>query len=120
MICLVRREPGWERVAAFGNTCDLSAVNLVEVAYRLSRHGFPLDEVESVVRPQIGSIVPLDADLALLTSSVHQSTRDRGLSLADCACLALGMARRAVVVTADRKWSDLALEIDIVQIRGER
>ncbi len=117
MICLVRREPGWERVAEFGNACSLSAVNLVEVAYLLSRHGFPLNEVESVIRPQVGRIVPLDADLTLLSASVHRSTRDHGLSLADCACLALGMVCCAVVVTADRKWSDLALGLKIVQIR---
>lgn len=117
VICLVRREPGWDRVAAFGNACDLSAVNLVEVAYRLTHHGFPPDEVEAVVRPLVGRIVPLDAKFALLTSSVHRSTRHLGLSLADCACLALGVAHRAAVVTADRKWSDLDLGIDIVQIR---
>lgn len=119
VICLVRREPGWDRVAAFGNGGDLSSVNLVEVAYRLARHGFPLDEVESVVRPQIGRVVPLDADLALVAASVHQSTRPFGLSLADCACLALGIANRATVVTADKNWSKIDLGIEVVQIRGE-
>lgn len=117
VICLVRREPGWERVAAFGTAGELSAVNLAEVAYRLTRHGFPLDEVDAVVRPQVGRVVPFDADLALLTASVHRSTRHLGLSLADCACLSLGVARRATVVTADRKWAELDLGVTISQIR---
>lgn len=119
VICLVRREPGWDRVAAFGNGGQLSAVNLVEVAYRLAHHGFPLDEVESVVRPQIGRVVPLDADLAIIAATVHRSTRPFGLSLADCACLALGIATRGTVVTADKNWSKFDLGIEVVQIRGE-
>lgn len=117
VICLIRREPGWERVAAFGTAGELSAVNLAEVAYRLTRHGFPQEEVDAVVRSQIGCVVPFDADLAILTASVHRSTRHLGLSLADCACLSLGVARRATVVTADRKWADLDLGVTVSQIR---
>ncbi len=117
VVCLVRREPGWDRVAAFGNAGYLSAVNLVEVAYRLAHHGFPLDEVESVVRPQIDRVVPLDADLAIIAATVHRSTRQFGLSLADCACLALGVANRATVVTADKNWSAFDLGIEVCQIR---
>jgi ribonuclease VapC len=117
VICLVRREPGWERVAAYGQECELSAVNLMEVAYHLTRHGFPLQDVSSVVCPLIGRVVPFDADLALLASSIHHKTRSHGLSLADCACLSLGLARQTAVVTADKTWSQLRLGIKTVQIR---
>src|SRR5262245_4740569 len=117
LICLVRREPGWEKVAAFGLGCDLSAVNLVEVAYRLSAHGMPLDAVEPVVRPMVGDIVPFDDAQALIAAGIHGSTRGDGLSLADCACLALATWRKATVVTADKKWAKLKLPLKIVQIR---
>lgn len=117
LICLIRREPGWQAVAAYGNTGELSAVNLVEVAHRLSHHGFPKDQIEPVVIPMVRRVVPLDQELALLTATVHQATRHSGLSLADCACLALGLARNATVVTADRAWSELDLGLKIIQIR---
>ena len=117
LICLARREPGWEKVAAFGLACDLSAVNLTEVAYRLSSRGMPMDSIEPLVRPMVGQIVPFDDRQAILAAVIHGNTREHGLSLADCACLALGMSRKAIVVTADRKWALLKLDLKIVQIR---
>ncbi len=117
LICLVRKERGWERVAAFGVTALVSAVNLVEVAYGLKKHGMPLDAIDGAIRPVVGRIVPFDDQHAYLTAAVHGQTRERGVSLADCACLALGMSEKAVVVTADKKWELLGLDVKIVQIR---
>ena len=117
LICLARCEPGWQRVAEHGISCDLSAVNLVEVAYRLSAHGMPLEAVESIVRPIIGRVVPFDDQQAMIAAGIHAKTRDGGLSLADCACLALAISRNAAVITADKKWKTLKLGIEIVQIR---
>lgn len=97
--------------------CLISSVNLAETYSKLGRSGMPLDSAAfQVDRLQI-PVIPFDDRQAMLTASVHRSTRGQGLSLADCACLALGMARRAVVVTADRKWSILKLDIEIVQVR---
>jgi ribonuclease VapC len=117
LICLVRREPGWEKVAVFGLSCELSAVNLVEVAYRLTAHGMPLESIEPFVRPMVGQVVAFDEQQALVAASIHASTRSHGLSLADCACLALATSRQATVVTADKKWTALKLKLKIVQIR---
>ena len=117
LICLVRREPGWERVASFGLSAVISAVNVVEVAYGLKRHGMPLDAVDAAIRPVIGTIVPLDDQHAYATAVMHEMTRVAGLSLADCACLALGAAQKGIVVTADKQWQKLGLDLKIVQIR---
>jgi len=117
LICLVRKERGWEKVASFGLNGLVSSVNLVEVAYRLRKHGMPLDAVDPAVRPLVGRIVPFDDQQAYLSAAIHGQTRDNGLSLADCACLALGLAEKAVVVTADRDWKKLKLDVKIVQIR---
>ncbi len=117
LICLVRKERGWEKVASFGLNARISAVNLVEVAYRLRKHGMPLEAVEPAVRPLVGRIVPFDDQHALLAAAIHGETRQDGVSLADCACLALGMSEKAVVVTADKQWKKLGLDVEIVQIR---
>jgi ribonuclease VapC len=117
LICLVRREAGWDKVAAFGLACDVSAVNLVEVAYRLSAHGMPLEAIETIVRPMVGEIVAFDDRHALVAAGIHASTREHGLSLADCACLALATSRQATVITADKQWAKLKLKLKIVQIR---
>ena len=44
-------------------------------------------------------------------------TRNHGLSLADRACLALAMDKTLPVLTADRAWSELDLDIEIQVIR---
>jgi PIN domain nuclease of toxin-antitoxin system len=117
LICLVRMERGWEKVAALGLNGLMSAVNLVEVAYRLNKHGMPLEAIDPAVRPLVGRIVPFDDQQAYLAAVIHGQTRGDGLSLADCACLALGLSQKATVVTADKEWKKLKLDVKIVQIR---
>lgn len=95
----------------------LSAVNLTEVAYRLSSHGVPLEKVDLIIRPLIGEIVAFDDQQAMLAASIHARSRDAGLSLGDCACIALGLTRDAKVITADRHWKKLSLGVEVVQIR---
>ncbi|MGC1952053.1 MAG: twitching motility protein PilT [Gammaproteobacteria bacterium] len=45
-------------------------------------------------------------------------TRNNGLSLADCACLALGFEREAPVLTADRTWAEIDRDLGIRVMRG--
>ena len=59
------------------------------------------------------------AQLAALVCTDDRYLKAEGLSLADCACLALGAEIGATIVTADRKWSKLGLAADIEQIRGD-
>jgi len=117
LICLMRKERGWEKVASFGVNSLVSAVNLVEVAYGLKKYGMPLDAVDSAIRPVVGRIVPFDDQHAYLAAVIHGQTQKKNVSLADCACLALGISEKATVVTADREWQKLGLEVKIVQIR---
>jgi len=113
----MRKERGWEKVASFGVNSLVSAVNLVEVAYGLKKYGMPLDAVDSAIRPVVGRIVPFDDQHAYLAAVIHGQTQKKNVSLADCACLALGISEKATVVTADREWQKLGLEVKIVQIR---
>lgn len=117
LLAFLHNEPGAENVASVLSECLISSVNLAETYSKLGRYGTPLESAAyQVDRLQI-PVIPFDDRQAMLTASVHRSTREQGLSLADCACLALGMARKAVVVTADRKWSLLKLDVEIVQVR---
>jgi PIN domain nuclease of toxin-antitoxin system len=60
------------------------------------------------------TVVPFDAPLARLTATLKAPTRPLGLSLADRACLALGLHMNLPVVTGDRDWvkADLPVEIE--------
>ncbi len=60
---------------------------------------------------------PFTADHAETAALLRARTRERGLSLADRACLALALDRGLRVVTADRAWAELGLEVEVELIR---
>jgi ribonuclease VapC len=58
-----------------------------------------------------------DAGHAKTAGSLITQTRPLGLSLGDRACLALGLALKTPVYTADQSWRHLKLGIRIYVIR---
>jgi ribonuclease VapC len=94
-----------------------STVNLAEVQGKLVNRGIsPRDAWEATLSP-IGEVAPFTAEHARITGSLIAQTRALGLSLGDRACLALGLALKAPVYTADRSWKNLKLGVRIHVIR---
>jgi PIN domain nuclease of toxin-antitoxin system len=62
-------------------------------------------------------VVAFDGELALRAGALRPSTRSRGLSLDDRACLASAQELGLPVVTADRTWRDLDIGIPIHVVR---
>ena len=94
-----------------------STVNLAEVQGKLVNRGIsPRDAWEATLSP-IGEIAPFTAEHARITGSLIAQTRALGLSLGERACLALGLALKAPVYTADRSWKNLKLGVRIRVIR---
>jgi PIN domain nuclease of toxin-antitoxin system len=69
-----------------------------------------------VIAP-IPEIVDFDSEQAKIAGWLLPQTRLRGLSLGDRACLALGLALKAPIYTADRAWKELILDVAIHVIR---
>lgn len=95
----------------------VSALNYSEVLARLTRLCGSLDEAKRRVDRHDFAVVSFDAGQAAVAASLVPATRHRGLSLADRACLGLGLARGWPVVTADRAWADLDLGVTVQLIR---
>lgn len=95
----------------------LSTVNLVEILAKAA--GRSIDAQHAMTQVERLGIVtlPFSTDEALLAATLLPATRAYGLSLADRACLALGMSRKMSVLTTDRVWADLNIGIDIQLIR---
>jgi PIN domain nuclease of toxin-antitoxin system len=117
VLALVFAEPGAELVAGRLPHSLLSAVNYAEVLTRSVDRGRDLDDTIAQVRRLQIAVWPCDAEQAAIVASLRAVTRPYGLSLADRCCLALGLNRRAPVLTADRDWRKLKLDLDIVLIR---
>lgn len=62
-------------------------------------------------------VVPFTAELAYSAAELRTNTRGLGLSLGDRACLALAASEHREVLTADRKWQDLDVGVDVRVIR---
>ncbi|HVL71907.1 MAG TPA: hypothetical protein VM434_08485 [Beijerinckiaceae bacterium] len=100
MLAFLRREPGHETVAGLMPGSLLSAVNFAEVVTKLVERG----SSGRGRRERRGGVL-------------WTHTRPLGLSLGDRACLALALREKLPAVTADRRWTerDLGLEIRLLR-----
>jgi ribonuclease VapC len=118
VLALLNDEPGADRLTSeLLSDAVCSTVNLAEVHTKLVSAGGDPDEAWEDAMSPIRDAVPFAEEHARLTGSLVPQTRALGLSLGDRACLALGIAMKAPVYTADRSWKNLKLGIKIHVIR---
>lgn len=117
-LAFLGREPGGEKVAEWLGGSLISAVNYSEVLQKTLALGASADRVQAAARAFSVTIVPFEANSARRVAELALTTRSQGISLADRACLALGLAEKVPVVTADRYWQTLGLDVELILIRG--
>ena len=69
------------------------------------------------VRARVVTKVTVSEDHALAAAQLRIATKRWGLSLGDRLCLALGLESNLPVLTADRRWKELNIGVNIVLIR---
>lgn len=110
-------ETGQGRVAEEIDESCLSAVNLCEVIGRFVRDGHDgMEVLQQLIESPI-EIVPFGAADAAVAASLIPMTKRLGLSLGDRACLALALVRGLPVMTADRSWASLRIDVPIELVR---
>lgn len=119
LLAYLQREAGADVVKAALGEALISTVNWTEVVQKAAAAA---DEIEAI-REDIQSlglvIQPFSTAQAETAGRLRQSTAALGLSLADRACLALGIDTQSPVYTADRIWREIVLDgVDVVVIRG--
>ena len=95
----------------------VSAVNAAEVVTRYIDRGSSNDEARRWFENFGLDVRPFDEVLANSAGMLREQTRKQGLSLGDRACLCLAMREGAAVITADRVWATLELDVDVRLIR---
>lgn len=113
VLAYLHQEPGWEVVQSIIDTACIGSVNWSEVAQKTVRKGLKVEVARTLLAAVGLAIVPFTAVQAEIAAHLWDATHQRGLSLADRACLALAIDRQAPVLTADRIWSELSLGIEI-------
>jgi PIN domain nuclease of toxin-antitoxin system len=75
------------------------------------------DEIDEALEGLALDVRPFDRAQARAAGLLRRATRDRGLSLGDRACLALGLALQAPVVTTDSAWEGLEAGVEVQRVR---
>jgi PIN domain nuclease of toxin-antitoxin system len=117
LLALLNDEPGAGLVRRLIKRSAIGAVNLSEVASKLGMKDVPYREVVDILDGLRLDVVPFDRDMAFRAARLRPLTRSAGLSLGDCACLALAAKLRATAVTADRNWTTIDVGIKVRTIR---
>lgn len=113
LLALINEEPGAHVVSkAVANGAAISVVNWIEVLSKLAEEGGnpELASAEITAANPIETAVkiePVTTEDAIEAARLRPLTREKGLSLADRACLALGRRLSVPVLTADREWTGL-------------
>lgn len=117
ILALVKGEPGAGVVRARISRSVVSTVNVAEVGTKLVDWGMTGAGLRHVVLNLGFEVRPFDSDQALAAAALRTATRSHGLSLGDRACLALAQSTGLPVLTADRAWRGVGLELAIDVIR---
>jgi ribonuclease VapC len=113
----LRDEEGGARIGALLDSSVVSAVNVSEVAAKLSDFGMPPIPVAEALTQFVSISAVFDADQALVAGMLRHHTRTKGLSLGDRACLALAQTTGRIALTADRAWLGLNIDVRVEAIR---
>ena len=117
LLAMTFDEPGANIATRWLDDGLISAVNVAEVLGRYLDQGASDDQARRWFEDFGLDVRPFDRGLAFAAGLLRRQTRDHGLSLGDRACLSLAMRERTAVVTADKAWETLDLDVEIQLIR---
>lgn len=105
LLCLLRQEPGHERVREVLDGSLMSIVNWSEVVAKFDDLGMPATDIDEVLGHLPIRLVPFDRGTARMAGLLRRETKPLGLSFGDRACIALALAEDKVVLSTDRDWA---------------
>jgi ribonuclease VapC len=118
LLAILNAEPGADKLTPqLLSTAAGSTVNLAEVQSKLVDRGLSPETAWAAALSPVKEVIPFTAYHAKAAGSMIPETRAFGLSLGDRACLAVALALKAPVYTADRSWKNLKLGLQIHVIR---
>jgi PIN domain nuclease of toxin-antitoxin system len=110
-------ERGRDRVDQILAKACMSAVSYAEVITKLVESGVQFAEAEYVVDRLECAVLDADKYRSAMTGRLHEKTKRTGTSLGDRYCLQLAMELGVPVLTTDRRWASLGLDVAVELIR---
>ena len=117
LLAFLHDEPGADRVQQAFDDSLMSTVNWTEVLQKALLQRADTAGMQQEFS-EVGIIFrPFTLQQAETAARLWQRTRRQGLSLGDRACLALAIEQQTPVLTADRAWRRLDLDIEVRLLR---
>ena len=120
ILAVLLSERGAESVAAVMSRSLVSVANEAEVITVLIRNGAQPKRALEIVLGLTYQVVDLDAALARRAGTLWREVKPRGLSLGDRCCLALAEREKLPALTADQRWADLPLDVEVRVFRRSK
>lgn len=117
LLAFLLDELGQDKVDAVLDKAVISGVNWSEVLQQLIRQGASVVNCRRDLEALGLSILAFDAEAAEQAAQLWPECRAYELSLGDRACIALGVALQAPILTADRVWAIAYPNLPIQLIR---
>lgn len=116
-LALLLSEPGSEKVAAAIQGAIISSVNMSEVYAKAVDMAKDIEATRGFFFSLPVRVSGFDEAHALMAGQMRRETRRYGLSFGDRACLATALLEKRPVMTADKAWRNLDLDIEVIVIR---
>ena len=117
VLAVLFNEPGGNIVTDRLGEALISTVNLSEAVAKLVERGAEIEFARALLDDFDAERVAFTDEDAYVSGGLRNLTKPFGLSFGDRACLSLAMQRRCPVLTADRAFSKLDIDIEIEMIR---
>ena len=115
---MIQGETGAEAVEqALVDGAAISTVNVAEVHSKLRERQVDSEAALARLRGAGLEVIPFDEVDAALVGALRSPTRSLGLSLADRACLALGLRLGRPILATDRTLAGADVGVEVVLIR---
>ena len=114
-IAAITQEPGHEEIKQYLSRAVMSAVNVTEVyQYCLDKRDMTEEECKNMLKVASVEVYEFTEAQAFVAAKLLAPTKKYGISIADRACLSLSIVTGFPVLTCDRIWQQLDLDIKVL------
>lgn len=118
LIALFAKESGYELIKQHMKEGLISSVNIAEVyKYCIEVQNLTEDDARTLIKLSDIKIVNFCPEQALISAKIINKTKAYGLSLGDRACIALSIIKNYPILTCDKIWQKLDLDINFIMAR---
>jgi ribonuclease VapC len=117
VLAYIKSERGADLVEAALPNAYISVINYAETLAKLVEWGSSIEQACEALSEMEFTIVPCTESQAVTAAAMLQIAKQFGLSIGDRFCLALTLEMNCPVLTADKIWQNITLDVDIQFIR---